>query len=109
MLAQNLLLTRVAPVLGGVMANLMFLSPMGAVREVRASGKLGALNAVPLVAMAGNTAAWVGFACVAGDPFIFAANLPGMLLGLWYSVSAIRAAPEATAAVLAQAARAAPA
>ena len=90
------LLTKFAPTLGVGICNKMFLSPMKAVRDVRKAGKLGALNPDPWVAMVGNTAAWTGYGVATLNPFVFLANAPGLLLGLFYTQTAIVTAPEGT-------------
>ena len=93
---RDLILTRVAPAVGVAIANVMFLSPMPAVLAARASGSLGDLNPVPFVSIFGNCMAWLGYSMTTQDNFLFGANLPGLLMGLFYSISAIRLVDAAT-------------
>lgn len=90
-LESDLFLKKIVPTFGALLANLMFLSPMKAVLEARKSGMLGDLNPIPLVAIAGNTAAWLGYSIVTKDIFVMAANLPGLLMGFFYTMSAVGA------------------
>ena len=57
MTATSVLLTKAAPAAGVALANLMFLSPVKAVVDARKCGRLNDLNAVPFVAIVGNTVA----------------------------------------------------
>lgn len=80
----------VAPTLGALFANAMFLSTLSAVLAARDAADMGSLNPIPLVAIAGNCMAWLGYSFATRDAFVFAANLPGLLLGLFYSLTAAR-------------------
>ena len=100
MLTRELLLTKIAPFVGAVLANCMFLSPAKAVLKARAEGSLGELNALPFAVMIGNTAAWLGYSFASKNPYVFAANFPGLLLGVFYSLTAIRLAPHKTGLLL---------
>ena len=95
MITRELLLTRIAPSFGTVAANAMFLSVARAVLAVRESGSIGDLNAVPLVCIVGNCAAWLGYSFATKNGYIFASNLPGLLLGLFYTMTAVKYAPDA--------------
>jgi hypothetical protein len=57
---RALVLKHLAPGLGCIIAFIMFFSPFQAVQAVRASGRLGDLNALPLVAIIAN--------CLVGVP-----------------------------------------
>jgi hypothetical protein len=84
------LFTKYAPLAGVGICNVMFLSPAKAVETARRSRSLGSLNPYPWVAMVGNTAAWTGYGLATRNPFVFCANMPGLLLGLWYTRVAVR-------------------
>ena len=46
------------------------------------------LNPVPFPIVIANCVAWVAYAVVNKDPYVFLANDPGILLGLFYTLSA---------------------
>ena len=74
---------------GVALANIMFLSPVKAVVDARKCGRLNDLNAVPFVAIVGNTVAWLGYSFATRDAFVFLANWPGLLLGLYYTMTGV--------------------
>ncbi|EFJ52839.1 hypothetical protein VOLCADRAFT_115772 [Volvox carteri f. nagariensis] len=84
---KEVLLKHIAPGLGCIIAFLMFVSPLKAVLQVRASKHLGDLNPLPLVAIIANCAAWLLYGCINADPYVILANEPGLLLGVFMTVS----------------------
>ena len=46
------------------------------------------LNPIPFPVVVANCVAWVAYAIVSKDPYVFLANDPGLLLGLFYTLSA---------------------
>lgn len=88
MVSQHELMTTIVPSIGVVVGTLMFLSPLKAVLDMRRSGRLGELNAIPFPVVVANCVAWVGYGIVTKDPYVFLANDPGLLLGLFYTFSA---------------------
>ncbi|GLC44702.1 hypothetical protein PLESTB_000972900 [Pleodorina starrii] len=84
---KELLLKHIAPGLGCIIAFLMFVSPLKAVLQVRASKHLGDLNPLPLVAIIANCTAWLLYGCVNADPYVILANEPGLLLGVFMTIS----------------------
>ena len=58
-------------------------------------GALQACNPLPFVFIVFNCCAWTTYAVVTRDPFVFLANDPGVLLGLYYLFSAYGLADEA--------------
>lgn len=46
------------------------------------------LNPIPFPIVIANCVAWVAYAIVSKDPYVFLANDPGVLLGLFYTLSA---------------------
>ena len=97
---RELLLTTVIPAVGACIATLMFLAPLADIQSARALGTLGAMNPIPLVAIVGNCAAWLGYSFATSDKYVFAANMPGLLLGLFYTMSAIAVAAAPTRLLL---------
>ncbi|KAL3130843.1 hypothetical protein ABBQ38_000175 [Trebouxia sp. C0009 RCD-2024] len=85
---QDVLMTQVVPSMGVFIGTLMFLSPLKAVLDMRKHGRLGELNPIPFPVVIANCMAWVAYALVSKDPYVFLANDPGLLLGLFYTFSA---------------------
>jgi len=97
MITQEVLLTTVAPALGAVIANGMFLAPLAAVNKARKDGTLGDLNPLPFPAIIGNCVAWLAYGYTTKNPYVFASNAVGPLLGLWFTTTGIglaKSAPE---------------
>jgi len=86
------LTTMVAPVLGAGLANTMFFSGLPEVLEKRREGDLGDFNPLPLPIIFGNTLGWLTYSLLTGDPFVAAANAPGLLLSGWYVMTAVQLA-----------------
>ena len=55
---------------------------------LRTPDALQACNPLPFVFIVFNCCAWTTYAVVTRDPFVFLANDPGVLLGLYYLFSA---------------------
>lgn len=79
----------VCPTLGVILANFMWVSPFPAVYSARLSRDLGATNPIPFVFMLLNCMGWTIYACQLKDWFIFWANLPGVLLSLFYTTTCL--------------------
>lgn len=84
---KELALKHVAPGLGCIIAFLMFFSPFKAVMQIRQSKFLGDLNPLPLVAIIANCTGWLLYGCILADPYVIAANWPGLLLGIFMTVT----------------------
>ncbi|MEW5307951.1 MAG: hypothetical protein WDW38_010608 [Sanguina aurantia] len=76
-----------APALGCVVAFIMFVSPLWSVLDIRKQQQLGNLNPVPLVAIIANCAIWLIYGCINQDVYVILANLPGLHLGFFMTVS----------------------
>ena len=63
--------------------NNRFASPLSAVLKVRRTRRLGDLNPLPLVAIIANCVGWMVYGCLNRDPYVIAANEPGLLLGFF--------------------------
>lgn len=66
----------------------MFYAPYQDVQKAVARGSLGDLNPLPWAVMLGNCAAWVLYAMLIRNFFVFAANLPGFFLAIWFNLAA---------------------
>lgn len=81
-------MTKYVPSLGVIIGTLMFLSPLKAVLDMRRNGRIGDLNPIPFPIVVANCIAWVGYGIVNKDAYVFLANDPGILLGMFYTLSA---------------------
>lgn len=106
-------MNNVAPMLGTVIGIAMWLSPLKTVLQARKEKYLGSLNPYPFgefkaewllehiwsdlielsLLRAGitvlNCYAWMLYAAMIKDYYIFASNFPGFVLGLFYSISSL--------------------
>ncbi|KAK9803005.1 hypothetical protein WJX73_009560 [Symbiochloris irregularis] len=87
--AGLVLLTYVFPAIGCVVSLLTFSSSVAAVLQVRRKRSIGQLNPVPYPAILAQTTGQVVYGSVIGNWFIFWANAPGLLLGIWLTLSTI--------------------
>lgn len=58
-------------------------APVRDLRQALIDGSLGALNPFPWSFCAGNCLGWVVYGYYKRDPFVVAANLPGVVLSIW--------------------------
>lgn len=88
--AMDAVVVVVAPSLGLVTANLLYLSPLRDVRARVAKGELADLAVIPLAMLAVNGFAWCVYSTVMADAtilsafLVFFSNLPGALLCMYY-------------------------
>ena len=84
--SADVLTKTVAPALGAVLGNLLYLGPLSAHLAARRTGELGPLNPLLSSFILGNTIGCVSFGFVLRDPFVLYANLPGLYLALFYTL-----------------------
>lgn len=72
------------------MATIMFAAPVQDLRTALINGSLGPLNCFPWAIMTGNCLGWTVYGYYTKDPFIVAANLPGLLLSIWLNTGAAK-------------------
>ena len=89
MSAQSLLITFVIPILGVIIGNSMWLSPLKAVIEVREKHSLGTLNPIPFGITVLNCIGWTSYGLMRQNFYIFYGNCIGLTLGLFYSITAM--------------------
>ena len=98
---HELLLHHLVPGLGAVIACCMFASPMTAVRKAKRTGCIGQLNPLPLVAIIANCIGWLIYGAMNADPYVMAANYPGLLMGIYMvMVTYALASPETRDSVI---------
>jgi solute carrier family 50 protein (sugar transporter) len=78
------------PGMGAGIAFVLFASPLPTVLAVARRGYLGDVNALPFAMMAANCAGWMFYGALLGDYFVYAANVPGLLGGLFYTLVCFR-------------------
>ena len=78
-----------APTLGVIICNIMWLTPARAVWRAAQKRDLGTLNPVPYAVTVCNCLGWVIYGCMRRDYFIFFANFSGLICGVGYSLSAL--------------------
>ena len=79
----------VCPLIGTLICNIMWLSPLPAVLEARRRHSLGALNPLPYGVTVLNCIGWTGYGIMRRDYFVFFSNSSGLVLGIFYSLSAL--------------------
>jgi solute carrier family 50 (sugar transporter) len=85
------------PLLGLILANLMWLSPFTAILNARKMRELGSINPIPFIAMITNCFGWTFYACFTNDQFLFWANSFGIILGLFYAITCLTLLSKKTA------------
>ena len=84
--------TVIAPMCGAVIANAMFISGLPAVLARRREGRLLDFNPLPMPLIFGNCLGWLTYSFLKRDPFVAAANVPGLILGACYVMATVRLA-----------------
>jgi len=79
--------TTVVPALGVALANAMMFSSFPAVLAARRRGSIEGMNIVPFAMTLANCLSWCLYALTIGDVFIFLANGPGVLVGLFLTTT----------------------
>lgn len=77
------------PVIGVVLANFLFLSPVREMYEVSKTHHLGEINPIPFAVLSGVATSGLWYAIAIEDWFIFWANAPGSGLSLWFALESI--------------------
>jgi solute carrier family 50 protein (sugar transporter) len=68
----------------------MYAAPVRDLNKALLSSALGDLNPFPWVVMSGNCFGWLVYACYTHDPFILAANIPGLLVSFYLNIGACK-------------------
>eukprot|EP01038_Epipyxis_sp_PR26KG_P009753 gene9753-13120_t len=85
------------PALGVAICTGMWLSPWSAVMQCRNSRDMDSLNPLPFVATVFNCLGWTIYGCQKQDYFLFWANCPGVVLGMYYSIISLTILAKKTA------------
>jgi len=83
----QIMTTIVCPLIGTILAIVLFLAPMRQMREIWRSGQwTPALNPLPFPLIVANCTAWILYGLLKKDPWIVTPNILGQALGLFYFV-----------------------
>lgn len=85
--ACEVFFSTVFPVLGCIFATLIALSPLHQVRKVLEQRNLDSLNTLPFSLLFLNNLSWILYSYSTTNIFIFASNIIGLVLCLYYSLS----------------------
>mmetsp|Transcript_59412 Transcript_59412/g.64150 ORF Transcript_59412/g.64150 Transcript_59412/m.64150 type:complete len:359 (-) Transcript_59412:89-1165(-) len=87
---KDILFEYICPSLGCFIASLVFAAPIKSLNNALSIGSLGNLNTRPWSVMTGNCLGWCSYAYYTKDPFVLAANLPGLILSFWLNIGAAK-------------------
>eukprot|EP01032_Pedospumella_encystans_P033153 gene33153-37458_t len=79
----------VFPIIGCITTISMFAVPLPSVRFAELKKSLGELNPLPWVAAFCNCLGYTAYGVILPNIFVFVANIIGLLLALYYSLSAV--------------------
>eukprot|EP01130_Rhizamoeba_saxonica_P000421 TRINITY_DN10379_c0_g1_i1.p1 TRINITY_DN10379_c0_g1~~TRINITY_DN10379_c0_g1_i1.p1 ORF type:complete len:254 (+),score=10.64 TRINITY_DN10379_c0_g1_i1:355-1116(+) len=88
-LTSCIALKYVVPSIGVVTGTIMFLSSIPTVLKVRKSMKIGQVNPIPYSLITDLCLIWTLYGMFIGDYFVTAANGPGVVIGLYYTISVL--------------------
>jgi len=88
MSASYVLMEVVAPSLGFTLANVMFFSAVPEMLRRKRANDLGEMNPYPFPVIFANCVAWMAYSCYIDDYFLFFANAPGCMIGLFFTLVA---------------------
>lgn len=81
--------TYLSPSLGVLLGNIMWFSPLKILLEARRKNDLGDINVVPFGMIFLSSVAWTIYSFIIRDIFIFLANVLGLILGIFFCISAL--------------------
>jgi solute carrier family 50 protein (sugar transporter) len=90
MSAQTIILQYACPIIGIIIAQVMFAAPLQSVRECVKKGSLGVLNPAPWAIMTANCVGWVGYSYLTKNIFVLVGNFPGVVISIWLNMCAIK-------------------
>merc|ERR1719230_2211653 len=79
----------IAPVLGIIISNGIYLTGVPAIQKARADSTLGDLNPLPFAMSLANSLAWCGYGFVTKNPFIIFSDAMGIILGLYNTMTGV--------------------
>ncbi len=88
-MSNNWTVNILCPLLGAIICNIMWLTPFNSVQVAYKSMEIGNLNPIPYSITFFNCIGWTLFGFLITDYFLFFANVPGLILSLYYSTTSI--------------------
>ncbi|RYH11074.1 hypothetical protein EON65_38935 [archaeon] len=88
----------VCPLLGMLISNGQWLAPLAVMQKARETHRLDNINPYPFPMIVMNATGWVIYSCYTKDHFLFWAVLPGVLLGLYYTIIVLTILTKSSAA-----------
>ena len=89
MRASDVFLTVLAPLLGSLLAQVMFLSPLPKIQALKKAQEtesgIGDLNPLPYPFAAANCAAWLMYGAISGNYWVYIPNGTGFLISMYYT------------------------
>jgi solute carrier family 50 protein (sugar transporter) len=96
MLPENVITNHLVPLAAAVLANAMYFSPWKTVRQVQTDGVLGQVNPLPYPIAVVAATSWVLYSLALLDYYLYAANIGGLLVNLYFTLLTF---PKATIAL----------
>lgn len=86
MVSSTFFTTFLFPLIGTIISNCLYLTPLPVVLEARYTRYLGPTNPYPFVLIAFSSMGWTIYGCLKQDIFLFLSSFPGVVLGLYYTI-----------------------
>lgn len=86
----EIILEYICPLLGCLVAIVMFMAPVTDVRVAVTKGTLGSLNPTPWAVMTGNCIGWVTYSYLIQNLFVFVPNATGFMISIWLNMAAVK-------------------
>ncbi len=86
---SNIATTIVCPLIGCLICNVMWLTPLFAIQVAKRLHKIGDINPIPFTITIANCIGWTTYGIMKHDYFIFLSNCTGLVLGFYYTVTSM--------------------
>ena len=86
--SQYILMKLVAPIMGFILANVMFFSGVPGMLRCKRAGTLGDMNPLPFPVIWANCVGWILYSVLIRDYFLFFSNAPGAMVGMYFTLVA---------------------
>jgi solute carrier family 50 protein (sugar transporter) len=84
--AADVFMTIVAPIMGFVLANYMFFAGVPEMLRCKRNATLGTFNPRPFPVVLANCVSWIIYSTLISDYFLFFANAPGSMVGMYFTL-----------------------
>lgn len=86
--SEYILMKLVAPIMGFILANVMFFSGVPGMLRCKRLGGLGDMNPLPFPVVLANCISWIIYSIFIEDYFLFFSNAPGAMVGMYFTLVA---------------------